>query len=116
MEDFAAAGSMIGVFFLMILVFVGAYYATRFIGKHNSMQGSSSREMRVIDRLTLGRDQHLLIVEAGDKVLLLGVSPQRIDNLAELSKETFANLPPVREDMDFLSIIKNKLKKPDHDD
>ena len=115
-EGLAAFGSMVGLFLLMILIFVGAYYATRLMGKHYSMQGSSSREMRVIDRLSLGRDRFLLIVEAGDKVLLLGVSPQQIDTLAELDREAFADLPQAQEDTDFLSMIKNKLKKPDHHD
>ncbi|MDR0469959.1 MAG: flagellar biosynthetic protein FliO [Peptococcaceae bacterium] len=115
-EGYSAIGSMIGLFILMILIFVGAYYATKLMGKHYSMQVSSSREMRVIDRLPLGRDRFLLIVEAGDKVLLLGVSPQHIDTLAELDREAFADLPPAQENTDFLSLIKSKLKKTDHHD
>ena len=111
-DGVAAFGSMVGAFVLMVLIFVGAYYATKLMGRHYSSQGASSRDMRVIDKLFLERDRFLLIVEAGGKVLLLGVSPQRIDTLAELDREALTDLPPAQENTDFLSLLKNRLKRP----
>ena len=115
-DGFAAFGSFVGVCVLMILIFVAAYYVTKFMGKHYNMQTSLSKEMRVIDKLALGRDRFLLIVEAGNKVLLLGVSPQQIDTLAELDGEAFAGLSPVQENTDFLSLLISKIKKPENHD
>ena len=112
----AAFVSIGGVFFLMILIFVGAYYATKIMGRHYGMQSSSSQEMRVVDKLALGRDQYLLIVEAGEKALLLGVTAQRIETLAELDSGVFADAPPVQGNTDFLSIFKNRMQKPENQD
>jgi len=110
-EWLAAIGSFIGFFVLMILIFVGAYYASKLMGKHYSMQGSSSDAMKVVDKLVLGRDQYLVIVEAGEKTLLLGVSPQQIETLAELNGEAFADLPRMQESTDFISLLKSRIKK-----
>ncbi|MCL2121376.1 MAG: flagellar biosynthetic protein FliO [Clostridiales bacterium] len=113
-DGFTAFGSMIGFFLLMILIFVGAYYATRWMGRHYTTSSSSSQEMRVVDKLALSREQYLLIVETGGKTLLLGVSPQRIENLAELDSEAFTGLPPVQDNTDFISMLKNRMKKPEN--
>ncbi|MCL1804937.1 MAG: flagellar biosynthetic protein FliO [Clostridiales bacterium] len=115
-EGLAAFGSVVGVCVVMVLIFVAAFYVTKLMGKHYSIQASFSKEMRVIDKLALGRDRFLLIVEAGEKVLLLGVSPQQIDTLAELDKDGFADLPPAQENMDFLSLLRSRIKKPENHD
>ena len=107
-------GSFIGVFILMILIFAGAYYATKLMGKHYAMQADSSSAMRVVDRLSLGRDHYLLIVEVGGQALLLGVSPQRVETLMTLDGSAFAHLPEIRESSDFISILRNRIKKPDN--
>ena len=107
-----AAISVIGIFFFMILIFVAAYYGTKFLGKHYSPQASFSDNMRVVDRMPLGRDQYLLIVEAGGKALLIGVSPQRIEALAELDKDHIADQPAELRQADFFSLFKSRWKKP----
>ena len=112
---FATAGSMLGVFLLILLLFAGAYYATKIMGKHYSAQASTSETMRVIDRLALGRDQYLLIVEAGGKALLLGVSAGQIETLAELEPGQYAETPPLQENTDLLRFFKNRAKKPGND-
>ena len=113
---FAAVGSVIGFIVIMVLIFAAAHYATKLMGKHYSMQASSSRTMRVIDRLQLGRDRFLVIVEAGEKVLLLGISPQHIGTLAELEPDAFDDPPPAPATLDFLSLLKNRITKPDQED
>jgi len=115
-DGLAAFGSVIGICAFILFIFVAAYYVTKLMGKHYSVQASFSREMRVIDKLALSRDRFLLIVEAGGKVLLLGVSPQQIETLAELDSERFADLPPVQENTDFLSLLKSRIKKPENRD
>ena len=111
-EALATLGSVVGLIVMMVLIFAAAYYVSKFMGKQYSTQQSSSGELRVIDKLSLGRDHYLLIVEAGEKVLLLGVSPQQIDNLTELDSEAFADAPQVSEGTDFFSLLKNRMMKP----
>jgi len=95
----------------MILIFAGAFYVSKALGKHYSAQTGASSAMRVIDRLALGRDHYLLIVEAGEKTLLIGVGPQHIETLAELDGKAFADLPQVQENTDFFRALKNRMNK-----
>ena len=115
-DALTAAGSAMGILVLMLLIFVGAYYASKLMGKQYSMQAATSSNIRVVDRLMLGRDRYLLIVEVGDKTLLLGVSPERIETLAELDPTLFSDISPIREDADFLSLLMKRIKKSGSDD
>lgn len=110
-DEFTTIGSMIGFFILTPLIFVGAYYASKFLGKRYSIQASSSGGMRVVDKLALGRDHDLLIIETGGKTLLIGVSPQHMETLAELDSEELAHLPAMEEGTDFFSVLKNRIGK-----
>jgi len=108
-EDLGALGSMLMVFLFMVLVFVAAYYVTKTLGKTYSIQRSSSREMRIIDHLALGRDRFLLIVEAGEKALLIGVGPQQMETLAELDKDKLSEPAEGTERADFFGLLKQRI-------
>ena len=43
--------------------------------------------MRMLDQMIVGQNRTLAVVQAGDRYLLLGVGPERIDMLLELSEE-----------------------------
>jgi len=67
---------------VMAAVLVAAYLATRFLAQRGKKL--SSRHIRLRDSVMIGRDRHLAIVEAGDKTLLIGITGQSINALAEL--------------------------------
>lgn len=52
--------------------------------------------MRILDRISIGRDQQLLVVQAGGRYLLLGSSADRLTLLTELTAEEGAQwqIPP----------------------
>ena len=77
MEFFKVAISLLGVLGLVFLVFFGLRMLNRRIS-------TSGGRLRVIDRATLGRDSMLLVVSVCGKLLLVGVSPQRVEKLSEL--------------------------------
>ncbi len=115
-EEFNAFGSILGGVIFIILIFVAAYYVTKLVGKGYMGMGAAAKEMTVIDKLVLGHDRFLLIVRIGEKTLLLGVTPQHIETLAELEGEQFSGLPAPQGNTDFLTLLKNRLQKPqDHD-
>jgi flagellar biosynthetic protein FliO len=103
----------VGLFVFVLLLFAAAWYVTRLVGKGYSGLGGGAREMTLIDKLSLGRDRHLLIVRAGEKTLLLGVTLQHIEALAELDGEQLQDLPAPQGAADFFSILKERLKKPE---
>lgn len=49
--------------------------------------GGGTGNLRVLDQLALGKDQRLLVVRAGERFLLLGVTASGISTLAEFTPE-----------------------------
>ena len=75
------------VTFLMaaVIIFL-SYVCSKYMGK-GLVRASSSRYMRMLDQMIVGQNRTLAVVQAGDRYLLLGVGPERIDMLLELSEE-----------------------------
>ncbi|MDE6580383.1 MAG: flagellar biosynthetic protein FliO [Ruminiclostridium sp.] len=67
--------SFIGVIGLIFFLF----YALRKLNKGISVKSGS--RLRVLDRVSIGRDSMLLVVSVCGKVILLGVTSQRIEKL-----------------------------------
>lgn len=73
-------------FFLAALIIYLSYICSKYLGK-GLVKTSSSRYMRMVDQMIVGQNRTLVIVQAGDRYLLLGAGPERIETLAELSEE-----------------------------
>ncbi|MEL7623580.1 MAG: flagellar biosynthetic protein FliO [Clostridiales bacterium] len=114
--EFSTFGSIMGAVIFVILIFVAAYYVTKLIGKGYMGMGAAAKEMTVIDKLALGHDRFLLIVRISEKTLLLGVTPQHIETLAELDGQQFSGLTAAQGNADFFTLFKDRLqKRSDHD-
>jgi|AGTN01.2.fsa_nt_gi flagellar biosynthetic protein FliO len=73
-------------FIVMIAILAGAYFTTKFIaGKGNRVK---SRNIRMIDRMMVGKDKQIVLIEVGDKNLLIGVTNQAINVLGDIDGET----------------------------
>ena len=74
----------------MVLVLAGCYLVTRWAGSGLSVRlglsGGGGR-LRILDRLPMGRDQVILVVQAADRFLILGSSPSGCSLLCELTEE-----------------------------
>lgn len=70
--------SFLGVLGLIFFLF----YAIRKLNKGIAVK--SGNKLRVLDRINLGRDGMLLIVSVCGKLMLLGVTAQRVDKLCDL--------------------------------
>ena len=81
--------SLIGLLAVFLLVLAGAYFFTRWAGMglvgRFGLPGAG--HVRVLERVTLGRDQSLLVVQAAERYFLLGSSPSGFSLLAELTAE-----------------------------
>ena len=87
-----------GMLLVLVLVMAGAYFFTRWAGKSLGsgfavFRGGSSR-IEVLDRASLGKEQALLVVKAGERYLLLGSTAAGLALLAELTKEEGENWNP----------------------
>ncbi len=82
--------SLIWLLICVLVVVVLAYLFTRYVaGRGSGMAGLSgaSERFKVLSRLSLGREQGVMLVKAGEKFLLLGVTPAGITLLKELTQE-----------------------------
>lgn len=113
MDELMAILSMIGTLILMIGVFVGAYFVSKWVAKKYSPTGGSSMgNIEILDRSSLGKDQHLVLVRSGGKVLLLGVTAHNIQKIDELDPETITiNDAPVPAKVDFVNVLKDAFQK-----
>ena len=78
--------SLLGMLAVMLLILAGAYGATRWAGRGFGGAFTGGR-LRVLDRARVGREQQVLVVQAGERYFLLGSSPSQVSLLAELSRE-----------------------------
>ncbi len=67
--------------FVVLVLFVGFAWLLRRTG---NLSLASRGQLAVISGLSLGVREKLVLVKVGDKQLLLGVTPNRIDKLLEL--------------------------------
>ena len=84
--------SLLSLLWLLVCVLgvvVLAWLFTRYVAGRGGMIGASggSERFKVLSRLPLGREQNAVLVKAGEKYLLLGVTPSEISLLKELTAE-----------------------------
>ncbi len=80
--------SSIGTLLLIVAIFVGAYFASKAMGKrYQSFDASKTDNMEIIEKKHFGKDQSLIIVRIGSRYFVLGVTPQNIQKLDEIDAE-----------------------------
>ena len=81
--------SLLGILLVLLLVLGGSYLVTRCMGMGLASRFglSGGQHVRVLERVTLGRDHALLVVQAAKRYFLLGSSPSGWTLLAELTEE-----------------------------
>jgi flagellar protein FliO/FliZ len=107
-----------------VLVILGlAYWVTKYVAIHGSpgahTDGRSTGDLTVLSRLMLGKDQQLVVVKAGDRYFLLGVTAAQITMLAEFTPQEAANWQLTHEPSateaapNFGKVLKNILRQND---
>ena len=87
-----ALGTLLGMLLAVVAVLCLAYFATRFLagkgagGALGRFTGRS-RNLQVLERIPLGREQFLTAARAGERYFLLGVTPSSVTLLRELDAE-----------------------------
>ena len=84
--------SLAGMLCSVALILGLAYWFTRYIvggGKMGNL-GQRNDKLCVLAQLPLGKDQHLAVVRVGERYLAVGMTPQNITLLSELTPEEAA--------------------------
>ncbi len=109
-----------GQLFYSILIFAFvlclAYYITKVVGTKR-MQVLNTKNMRIIEMISLGVGVSLAIVEVGGRHLLVSISKERVSLVAELDKETLIFNEKGNSNYNFSEQFKKLLNKgKDNDD
>ena len=84
-------GSSILMIVLLLLVMLGAYFTTKFLSV-KTKRLTKGKFLDIKDRLYVGRDKNILLVEAGDQYFLVGVTNQTITLIGTLKKEELSSI------------------------
>ncbi len=79
---------MTGTLLAVVLVLFLSWYLTRKLGRYTGQMGRASGNLQVVDRISLGQNEALAIVRAGDQFLLLGISHAGIHTLCRLEEDS----------------------------
>ena len=81
--------SLIWMLVCVLAVIALAWLFTKYVAGRGGAIGTpgGTERFRVLARLPLGRDQSAVLVKAGEKYLLLGVTPSEVTVLKELTAE-----------------------------
>ena len=95
--------SLLGILAVLLLVLCGCWLFTRWAG--TGLAGrmatpAGQRQLKVLERLPVGKDQALLVIQLANRYFLLGSSPSGFSLLAELTEEEGAlwTRPPASDD------------------
>lgn len=113
-ETLHATLSAAGVILFMIIIFFGAYYASRLVARGALRNQSAGIPMKVLSRTTIGRDQALVVVQIGEKALLLGVTSQQITQLGEFDPAQFETQEIPMQSPDFMTVLREAWQKQKH--
>ena len=98
---FTVAGTLI----LVVGILVLCYFTTRKLERVQTV-GGGGRYIRLLERIVIGQDKTIALVQAGDNYLLLGVASSQITVLMELNKEQLTELEVSQgQTADFKSIL-----------
>lgn len=81
--------TFLGFIFVLFATLLGAYVSTRWLGTRmlGPTQLARDTKLSVVQRLSIGRDMHLVVVQLGDRHLLIGCTNQNISFLTDLTEE-----------------------------
>ncbi|MCR5815520.1 MAG: flagellar biosynthetic protein FliO [Ruminococcus sp.] len=74
-----------------LILFAGilylAYISTKFIGKRYMLNGKGGRNLKILETVSVGRDMTMAIARAGERIFLIGITPDRINLISELKED-----------------------------
>lgn len=103
-------GSTIVLIIVLVLVMLAAYYTTKFLSS-KTKRLNKGKYLEIKDRMYVGRDKHIVLLEAGEQYFIVGVTNQSINLLGTLKKEEISPVEEVIQDSAAFTGIKGLFGK-----
>ena len=109
MKGWESAVTIFSTFAALIFVLGVAYLTIRWMSRRMSLQ-PGTRIIKVIDRVMIGQDKCLLIIQIGEKAMLIGMSQNSVQKLSDL--EDIPQLPVnLAQGAEFSEFLMDTFKK-----
>ncbi|MGL5972231.1 MAG: flagellar biosynthetic protein FliO [Oscillospiraceae bacterium] len=99
--------------FLIILVVIFTYYATRWMGSRMGMKGTT-KNIKIIDRIALAPDKSICIVDIAGKKMVIGVTTNAVNKICDLDDSQIIEDNTINgakpQDFNFSKILKDTIK------
>lgn len=82
----SSLGQLIGVFGIFIVVLLLTWFVTRWIAGYQQGQ-MHNQNLKVVETLKLTVNSYIQIIEVGDVYLVIAVSKDHVEKLAEIDKD-----------------------------
>ena len=83
--------SVLGMLVSVVLILGLAYWFTRYVvggGRLGSLGlGQQNEKLCVLTQTPIGKDQRLAVIQAGERYFVVGITPQNITLISELTSE-----------------------------
>ncbi len=79
-------GQLIQILILFVIVLLITLLTTRWIARYQQGQ-MHNQNLKIIETLKISANSYIQIIEAGDVYLVIAVSRDRVDKLAEITKD-----------------------------
>lgn len=116
MEDYSIIGNIGSVLMAVVvfaLILYLAYFATKKMGKRLTIRGTGSKNIKIIDSISVGQNRSVVIIETAGKTLLIGVTQNEISLITELDRDKLS-LPDEKQGnqpMEFSKAFKTVLEE-----
>lgn len=104
-------GTVIIVLIIFILILYLAYFVTKKVGRRLSVRAVGNKNIKILETISIGQHNAVMIIETAGKTLLVGVTQNQISLISELDSDKL-----FKEDessnvqtMDFSSALKKVL-------
>lgn len=83
---FGTIGSLFIAIVGFILIIYLAYFATKKMGRRLSIRGVGSKNIKILENISIGQNKSIAIIETAGKVLLIGITQNDITLICELDE------------------------------
>ncbi len=85
--------SMVGQLFFLILVLIFILFLIRYCTKfiNNTKYGAlKNPNLKIVETISVGPQSYLHIVKVGDKIILIGVTKEKINFICDIDKDSLS--------------------------
>ncbi len=77
---------IITLFVVVILIVYGSHIVSKWVAS-GAIKAAQSKQMNLVDRMVIGQDRMLMIIQVGERFFLIGSTGSEMSLISELSSE-----------------------------